>query len=276
MSNQFDPDAPEGSKDFGAQYVSRKDIKWIALAIIVVGGSFAAIYPQLKKQAHESACKKNMKDIAFSIQQYAEIYDGRFPPLYEVGQDNTPALTDGLPIVWASVLPELPMGSSFKCPAAPKEALTRINGRSTERSMFSSEDKRLDYIDLSYGMLASLSTRAISDVAQDNQTILISETSNNGAQGVYNPLPFTLETGETVPFDGFSIGFDNQQNLPDTNSRFVTRLAFPDTKSGDFTKKGLVGRHDLQIFGIHVDGSLTRLSPESTKITPGDYTWIVR
>jgi hypothetical protein len=276
MSNQFDPDAPEGSADLGSQYISKKDIAWIILALVVVGGSFAAIYPQLRKQAHESACKKNMKDIAFSVKQYAEIYDGRFPPLYEVGPGGSPQLTNGLPIVWASVIPSLPTGSSFKCPAAPETAVTRVNGQSVSRSMFSREDKQLKYIDLTYGMLASLSARAVSDVANENQTVLISETSNNGSQNVYNPLPFTDDEGTPSKFDGFSIGFDNQQTNLDPESKFVTRLAFQNTSKGDFSSKEIEGRHGKINFSIKVDGSLGRLTAADVAIKSGDYTWLVR
>lgn len=271
----YDPDAPEGAKDFGSQYLSRKDLKFIIPAVIIVVVAMTMLFPVMKQGTDAAACKQNMNKISMAIKIYAESNDGRLPPLYNVGENGTPQLTNDKPIVWASVIGELPRGSNFYCPSAKKEEYVRVNGKSLITSMFESKDKTVRHIDLTYGMFSALSARALSDVANNDQTVLIAETSNYGANNTYNPLPFELEDGTPVPFDGFAIGFDDSQVQSTANSKLVTRLAFPNTASGNFTT-ATEGRHKSIIHTIFVDGHLGKLSPDRAQIKPGDFTWLVR
>jgi len=275
MSQQYDADAPEGSNELGSQYVSKKDIIWIFAAIVVIAIIMAIVGPSMKKRADESNCKSYMNAIASAISQYAVMNDG-FPPLYAVGENGSPALVDGKPIVWASVIPPLPRGSKFFCPASKHEEHVRVNGKSIETSMFQKDEKILSHIDLSYGMFSALSGRKVSDVANDDQTILIAETANHGALDTYNPLPFTLEDQTPVPFDGFAIGFNNSNGLPDADSKFVTRLAFPNTKDGNFDREVTDARHGKNVFAIYVDGHIGRLTPSDMRMKTNSYMWMVR
>ncbi len=275
MSQQYDADAPEGSSELGSQYISKKDIIWILAAIIVLGIVMAIVGPSMKKRADESNCKSYMHAISSAVNQYAVMNDG-FPPLYAVGENGSPALVDGKPIVWASVIPALPKGAKHTCPAAKHNESVRVNGKSVATSMFQKNDQVLNHIDLSYGMFSALSGRKVSDVANDDQTVLIAETANHGANGVYNPLPFTLENGSEVPFDGFVIGFNNSNGLPDAESKSVTRLAFPGTKDGKFDDKRTDARHGANVFAIFVDGHIGRLVPSDTKLKTNSYMWMVR
>ncbi|MFM9873422.1 MAG: hypothetical protein ACKVQS_08160 [Fimbriimonadaceae bacterium] len=275
MSQQYDADAPEGSNELGSQYVSKKDWIWILAAIIVLAIVIAIVSPSMKKRADESNCKSYMHAIASSISQYAVMNDG-FPPLYAVGENGTPALLDGKPIVWASVIPPLPRGSKFTCPATKPGEAVRVNGKSIETSMFQKDEKTLNYIDLSYGMFSALSARKVSDVANDDQTILLAETANHGAHSTYNPLPFTLKSGTEVPFDGFAVGFNDSNGLPTAESKFVTRLAFPNTKDGIFNDADEHARHGKNVFAIFVDGHLGRLVPTDMKLKTNSYMWMVR
>lgn len=276
-SHHYDPDAPEGAgPSLANQHVTKRDAIVVAILAVVLAIAFALIFPIMRRNSDIAACKQNMAKIGESIRIYAETNDGRFPPLYDVGADRTPELHNGLPIVWASVIPELPKGSSFTCPSAKEIENTKVNGKSLQTSMFSSQDKLLDYIMLSYGMFAPLSTRAVSDVALPDQTFMLAETCNNGARGVYNPMPFRLANGQTVPFDGFAIGFDNSYVMPDPQSKKVTRLAFYGTEKGDFDKAGIEARHQKLIFGIYVDGHLGKITPDQAVMKSNSYTWMVR
>lgn len=273
----YDPDAPEGSKGVGKQYVGRKDFLWLILAGIAFIALMIPVFKMMKVQSDETVCKRNMKSIAASIQQYAEVYDQRFPSVFQAGDGGAPELLKGMPIVWASVIPPLSTGSSFACPAGDKSESVRVNGTSIKASMFEKDQKKLNYIDLNYGMLSSLNVRPVSDVARADETVLIAETSNFGALDSYNPLPFTRSNGEKVPMDGFAIGFDNSQYTPDERTQFVTRLAFRNTADGDFEKASTTGRHkDASIHVIFVDGHIGRFTPDRARLTRGNYEWIVR
>lgn len=276
-SHEYDPDAPEGAgPGLANQHVTKRDGIIVAVLVLVLAVAFALIFPIMRRNSDIAACKQNMAKIGASIKIYSELNDQRFPPLYDVGAEQTPSLNNGMPIVWASVVPELPKGATFACPAAHAEENTKVNGKSLQTSMFSSQDKMLSHIEMSYGMFAPLSTRAVSDVAVDDQTFMLAETTNNGARGVYNPYPFKLSDGTVIPFDGFSIGFDNAHVRPDPESKRVTHLAFYGTADGDFGKKGIEARHQKLIFGIFVDGHLGKITPEQAILRPNDYTWMVR
>jgi len=276
MSGQYDADAPEGEKSLGSKYVGKKDIKWIFLIALVLAAMLIPLYRIMKVQSDEASCKRNMKSISASIQQYAVQNDQRFPPIFEPGENGSPTLYNGKPITWAGLL-TLSSGTTFKCSAAEPDESVLVNGTSYEASMWSKNAKKLSHIELTYGMLAALNTRAVSDVANDDETVLISETSNSGAQGVYNPLPFTLANGEVVPYDGFSIGYDTSEFLYDESTKYVTRLAFRNSSGGNFNDNSVKGRHkEGSLHVIFVDGHLGRFSPERAAVIPGRHEWIVR
>lgn len=275
-SGPYDADAPEGARGLGSQYITRKDIYIIGGALVVVGLLCIPLFRIMKEQSDRTVCKRNMQRISMSLQQYAEVFDGRYPPAYHVGGGGGPQILNGMPVVWASVLPGLPEGSSFACPAATPEEAVRVNGESFSRSMFSSEVKRLPYIDLTYGMFIGLSARAVSDVAFPDQTVLLAETSNNGSRGVFNPVPFMDGEGQAVPFDGFTVGYDTGGIESTDETRAMTRLSFYGTESGDFEREGIEARHNGFIYVIRVDGSLGQLRPTDALYDRTGYAWRVR
>lgn len=278
--SEYDADNPEGAKGYTSQYLNKKDVKYIAIALGVLAIAAIPIYGILKKNSDKAACKRNLSGIYKAISIYSEAYDGRFPPLYQQGENATPYLEDGKPIVWASVVAELlPSNASFTCPACIEEEYTRINGRAIDTS--GREKKITNGIDLTYGMFAAMSTRPSSDFSDPSSTILLSETANNGARDTYNPQPYKLSDGTVVPFDGFCIGWDtgNFEYLPG-ESQFITRLAFYNTKDANFSSEDVKSRHDTHIHAINVDGSLRFLQPTTAKIIEKNNvnarTWSVR
>lgn len=276
MSGQYDADAPEGDKSRGNQYVGRKDLRWFIVLLIFFIAISIPLYKTMKVQSDEAGCTRNMKSISAAIQQYAVENDQRFPPIFERGENGAPFLLDGKPITWAGLM-TLSSGTTFKCPASHDHESVRVNGSSFEATMWSPKAKKLDYIELTYGMLAALNVRAVTDVANDDQTVLISETSNHGANDVYNPKPFTLVNGDPVPFDAFSIGYDNNEFIADESTKYVTRLAFANSADGNFNKNSVKGRHkEGTLKVIFADGHLGRFGPDRAAVIPGRYDWIVR
>ncbi|MDI9639896.1 hypothetical protein QPK87_19600 [Kamptonema cortianum] len=272
--SEFDADTPEGSKGYSSQYVTRKDF-WIALIVLVVLGlGSIPLYRIMKSEADKTVCKKSLKSIAMSIQQYSEMYDQRFPPLYAVGDGGTPFLEKGMPIVWASVIPELGTGATYRCPSCEEEEVVRVNGRSVVN--VARRKKTLDYIELSYGMYAPLSTMAITDIAYPEETVLISETSNGGARDTYNPIHFTDSEGVKSKHDGFAIGFDDSLLEPSSTTEHLTRLSFYGTSDGNFDKEGIRCRHKDHIYAVSTGGRLLQLQPHAAKFQNSGARWLTR
>jgi hypothetical protein len=91
--------------------------------------------------------------------------------------------------------------------------------------------------------------------ANPSDTALIVETSNNGSQGSFNPLPFTDSSGNRVPFDAFMVGFDDSNELFTPDSKRVTRLAFRGKEQGGHA------RHSAGIHVFYLDGHKEFLKP---------------
>jgi hypothetical protein len=171
------------------------------------------------------------------------------------GPNDTPGLgSTGRPYTWASDVSEMMSPrASFKCPTATDAEVTWIEGR--ERS-----------IPLTYGMYAPYGGYLRNIVPNPDQTVLIAETTNFGALQTYDPVPFKTLEGDVVPFDGFVIGWDHSNREPSEHSKMVTRLAFPNTKDGAFTKDG-PARHDGGIHALSASGAmLPLLKPSSARI----------
>ncbi len=101
-------------------------------------------------------------------------------------------------------------------------------------------------------------------VVDQNGTLLITETANNGAQGSYNPQPFRLD-GKVVPYDGMAIGWNTSNSFPTPQTEWMTRLAFRNTSQGNFGGQTL-GRHNLVNNAIMADGSLRHISAPDAKV----------
>jgi hypothetical protein len=245
-TQQYDTDAPEGAKQSSA-YMSRKDIKWIVAILIVLFVVGWPVWYAFMEQRDKQVCATNMRGIYEAMMLYAEQNDSRLPPLYHVGENGAPYLSDGKPFVWASLLlPYMNQRAKFYCPASEESERMPTIGYD-ERT-----DERADF-DLTYGMYLPMGTIPHLLATNASDTALLLETTNNGALGTYNPVPFRDANGDVVPFDAFMVGFNDSNEMLTPDSKWVTRLAFRDAAKGYESGKA-IPRHGLGIHVIFLDG----------------------
>ena len=161
----------------------------------------------------------------------------------------------GRPFTWCSLLqPYMSERASFVCPSATEEEAVR--GQSGTSS---------DTLASTYGMYVPYGGYFKDTVTNLDKVVLIAETSNHGSRDSYNPRPFVNAAGETVTQDGFLIGFDTDNWVPNADSDSVTRLAFPGTANGKFDKEG-PRRHRGGIIVLFGDGSTGKLTPDQARL----------
>ena len=258
-SNAYDPDAPEGAKPRGSDYISIKDVRWIALIVIVLAVLGYPIYDHMRLDSQKTICRRNLGAISKAISSYAEIFDGRYPPLYAEGDNQSPYLENGKPVTWASVVsPYMPKSyGSFTCPSGTTDEGTPIDVQ---------KDGATIAVLLSYGMYVPLATRPVQEVARPEGTILVAETSNHGARDTYSPVDFQNSKSQVVPFNGFLIGWNNSNFEWNAESKRVTHLAFYDTGNGVFDDAKTKGRHGDFIYSLFADGHYGHLTPSMTAV----------
>lgn len=259
MSSPFDPDAPEDRKRPGGTYVSKADLKWLLIAVPLVAIGFFPIYQNMVNDGKKKICSTNIQLIGKAIQAYAVANEDRFPPIYMAGDLGNPALhgPTGVPINWmTNVEPYLNKRGDTICPAATKE----------ENSQFYSPERKGPR-ELSYGMYFPLEARPIYQLSNPSTLILITETSSDGANGTYNPQRLEKSGGGVLRDDGFLIGFDNEEGNfgPSASTKHVTRLAFSNTKDGNFDNPASRGRHGTNHV-IFADGSGGSLTPGDARV----------
>ncbi len=246
----YDPDEPEGSKKPGSQYMSRKDLRWIFIIMIVLVGAGMPVWYGMRDQRNKQVCASNIKAIYNSMMLYATLNDDRLPPLYNIGGNGAPMLTGGKPIVWASLLTQsMNKRATFSCPSAEDSEKMPALG--------DDGNKRVD-IELTYGMYLPMGSQAHMLLSNPKTTALIAETSNGGAMGTFNPMPFRDLAGNVVPFDAFMVGFDNSNVDFNEDTRWVTRLALRGAPTGE-DLKGAEPRHGAGIHVMFVDGHLGKI-----------------
>lgn len=289
-AESFEADEPEGSAQRGSQYMSRKDARFILLAIVVFTLISIPAYQYYKRQGEKSICSNNMRAIAQAILTYSTDNDDRLPIAFYPDEAGNPVLEQGLPITWATLVEGgKSERASFRCPSANPQEVTRVTPFVSKKP-----------IELTYGMFAGASGRTERGYDRPTESVLLAETSNNGALNTYNPLSF----GEKFENDGFLIGLDvsnaqgaalkdaldfiradiqrgagdpDKQGLKEPN--FVTRLAFPESAKGKFdSTTGM--RHDNGIHAIYVDGRLGLLKPGAARVdyssaSSSRHRWIV-
>ncbi len=279
----FDADEPEGSAQRGSQYMSRKDLRLIGVILLVFGLVSFPVWQHLKRQGEKATCSNNMRSIAQAILTYTTDNNDGMPIAFYPDADGNPVLERGLPITWATLVEQgKSERASFKCPSAQPAEVTEVTPLQSQTP-----------IQLTYGMFAGASGRTERSYERPNESVLIGETSNNGARDTYNPRPF----GPKFKNDGFLIGLDvsNQQGpllkqdldfiaadiqrgagdsekLGLTSPKAVTRLAFPDTGTGNFLENS-ISRHDNGIHVIYLDGRLGLIRPGAAKV---DYSALSR
>lgn len=255
----YDPNAPE-DKPSGNQYISKKDFRTI---LIAVGCLALLLYPVYRWAADNSAratCNRNVKAIFQAMEQYALDKDDRFPVVFYTEDGETPGGTEsGLPRTWASdIAAYMNPRASFKCPSASAEDVSIVEGSSAWNGG--------KPIELSYGMYIPYSEVLRSTVENPNMVVIIAETSSGGANNTYNPKP--LGKG-----DGYAIGWDNSNTQPTMETKFVTRLGFPNTSDGQFTAED-AGRHTVDqngkprgvVHALTANGSKFNLLPEMARV----------
>lgn len=256
-TSNYDVDAPEDAPKSSSAYMSKKDIKWILGALLVLGALGGPLWFAFMEQRDKQVCATNLKGIYDAMLLYAEQNDSRLPPLYHVGENGAPLLQDGKPYVWASLLvPYMNARADFYCPASQKEE--RMPGLGYDGR------NRKDF-ELSYGMYLPMGAFPHLLASNASDTALLVETTNHGARETYDPLPFRDAKGNVVPFDAFMAGFDDSNEGLTEKSTSVTRLAFRDAKNG-YDSKTALPRHGMGIHVFYLDGHRGFLKPASGKI----------
>ncbi len=256
-AQQFDVDAPEGAKQTSSAYLSKKDVHIILIVVGVVIAIGIPIYYAFKQQGEKQVCATNMHAIYNAMMQYAEQNDSRLPPLYEIGENGAPLIMDGKPSVWASQLvPYMNARAKFFCSAAEEDEKMQALGYDGR--------KRRD-IELTYAMYLPMGAFPYLLAANQSDTALLVESSNFGAQGCFNPVPFRDAAGNLVPFDAFMAGFDDSNEALTPDSKHVTRLAFRNVSKGYGTEDAFP-RHGLGIHVFYLDGHKGFFKPGNAQI----------
>ncbi len=263
----YDPTAPEDDPSRGSNYLSKKDFRNIVIGIAAFMILLYPLYQIMAKTSEKARCVQNMKEIAGALNQYAAEHDDRFPPLFATGPSGAPAMgANNLPFTWVSDISGFTTErSSFFCPSAQPDEAAKVE-RITQGPVVkgeTGEDRRM--LSTTYGFYSPYSGYLRSIIEDPNGTIVVAETSNRGAHDTYDPLPYKNEQGEVLPFDGFAIGWDNDNFEPDALTKFVTRLAFPETSGGNFDKEGPT-RHSNGINSLNASGGLIYLTPNSARV----------
>jgi hypothetical protein len=256
MSNEpYDPQAPEGDSSGRGDYISKKDIKVIAVVLVVLAIAIYPIYQYQVRQSEKSRCTANMKAISDALGMYAEYKDDRFPPLYRTGRGTVPGLGDtGLTYTWCDdIQPLMSKRYSFVCPAA----------KDNEAVVSESPSSLRGTLRTTYGMYFPYSGFSRSLVQDPDTAAIVGETSNLGATGTYDPMKMKDDQGRDLP-DGFVIGWNDSNTMADANTKFVTRLAFPGSENGVFDKDG-ASRHDGGIHILSASGELRTLKPPAAE-----------
>lgn len=243
-------DASEVDERPRSSHLSRKDVRIlgvVALALILL---MTPIYLVFKSNRDRHLCQQNLSQMAKAMGTYLAENNDRYPPLFVEGEGRQPQLFDGKIYSWVSLLHSgMNTRSSFNCPSAEGvEAVKNLNPEPHQPDLAST-----------YGMYVPWATWNSTMIINPDQAILIVETSNHGALDSFDPLPFSH--GQ----DGVAVGYDDDNWKVTTNSEFVTRLAFPNSKGGRFRKEG-AGRHGDSIFGLSASGQLLTLKQPAARI----------
>lgn len=252
-SGAFDPNAVEGERPSGNQYIQLKDLRIWAIALILFGAASYPVYMVLAGNSERHRCISNLGAIYNATNLYAEQHDNRFPPIARTAGDFvTPTLSpEGHPYSWVSdVSSFMSTRQNFVCPTAKDAEVVRNESPESSKKTVNS----------AYGMYVPYGGLLSSLVESPDEVVLIAETSNGGAESTLDPVPY----GSGLP-DGFAIGWSSSNGLPATGTASVTRLAFPGSAKGA-TK---VGRHGAFIQALTASGKLITLAPEDATYNTG-------
>ena len=279
----YDPNAPEGEVTGRSQYMTRKDLRTMLLGTAVFLLCLYPVYKMMEKNSERARCTANIKAINEAISLYAQEHDGRYPPIARgdvTNQGIVPTLgASGHVYTWASdVQNYMSARASFLCPSAEPDEIVYVEDPRTNAKTLA----------LSYGMYAPYGGYLTTTVENPDQTIIVAETSNGGANSTYDPCPYLTTAlgksgqaveppcgqpgGDKLP-DGFVIDWSDSNAGPTMRtvnadksvtpgSKFVTRLAFPGSSNGVFDNKTTQARHGESIHGLTATGERLNLTPE--------------
>lgn len=251
----YDPLNPE-DKPTKSGLMTRKDAIRIGLGIALLVVLFIPLFNKLMEDRNKYVCRTHLGEVLKAMQLYAAINTDRFPPAMSMDDNYMPVMSRNRANTWVSVISGMmnKPTSEFSCPSAHEDE--HVFNAGLNGSTLISD----------FGLYGAMSALPVANVVNPTQTVLISETSNAGSRGSYNPKAF----GKGLP-DGFLIGLDNCNFLPGdsrslfASSKFATRLAFRDTKDAKFGEdKG--GRHGSYIHVAFVDGHIGNLRAPSATV----------
>lgn len=249
LSDEFEEAAPSN------QYLTKKDLRYIAIGLVIVLVACYPLYIKLKKDKERYICNQNLIAVSHAMATYQADNDGRFPPTF-VHADSSPYPQfdeAGRPVTWASTLSGLAgfdlEKHSFVCPSAARSEYTIAEG------------PRGADLPMTYGMYEAFDAASPEGVASPSRSVLVTETSSNGALGTYDPKPMSPVAGRVQ--DGFLIGWSTGDFEFPADNKFpmpsVTRVAVYDSKAG-LTNALYSGgqqpqsRHDDRIEVLFADG----------------------
>ncbi|HVL37927.1 MAG TPA: hypothetical protein VM328_00925 [Fimbriimonadaceae bacterium] len=241
-------------------YFSRRDIRNLVIAFLVLLALSYPAYRLLLGLSERHVCAKNLGQVSKALGLYLIDNNDRFPAMFESGPGGGPAVRPptNRPFTWNSVIFGYVSDADaavYRCPTAT----------SAEQALVQHPQTNAVGLAVTYGLYAPYSGFSRYLVPNPDGTIIIAETSNFGARNTFDPLKFLDENGRPIPYDAFSIGFDNHNFYPDSSSQFLTRLAFPDSAGGDFGANAGV-RHGSGTHALTVAGRLLRLDPPAARI----------
>jgi hypothetical protein len=266
VSDAYDPSAPEGDRIGRSELASKKDVRNVLIALAVITIGMYPVYKMMERNSERARCQANMKAISDALGLYASVHD-RYPIIYAMDEEHEPLLDGrGLPgTTWASDISEyMNARANFLCPSSLAQEVAAIpTARTAPEQKLKEHPERTELI--SYGMYAAYSGFPVAMVENPGSTVIVAETSNLGARGSFDPVPFKNKAP-----DCFVIGWDNSNTAPDDQTKAVTRLAIFDA-AGKFTTSDTPARHDIEtkdkgapgIYALTASGGRTVLRPPS-------------
>jgi len=267
MSDAYDPQATEEEASSKSQHMTFKDIRVLGVVILVTALILYPVYQMGRKKSEKAQCVNNLKAMGDAIALYANDHDDGLPVLFRE-ENGVPAVNKrGLPYTWVSDISKyMNKRASFRCPSADEKEVVYVEDPT---------DSKLK-IPCTYGMYAAYSGYKTFNIDLPERTVLLAETSNQGAMTSFDPLPFKDKDGKPIP-DGFVIGWSDSNLQGGPASKSPTRLAFRDSANGDFSKAA--GRHDEGIHALVASGARFIMQPKHVPIRireglPSDF-WAV-
>lgn len=225
----------------GHSYVTRRDFTiMLGIGVVLIVLAYIFIIGPWKDNADFKKSQSNLQALARGLGLYAESNNDGLPPVYLIGAEDS----NGRPITWANqIFDYIGRAEVFNNVANPEEGNTVLTKLATDGT-------KTD-IGLSYGMLSAVDTARRYEIR--DETVILAETIGSGVSGSYNPLPLGGA-------DGFMIGYDNSNAMPDGDTKHVTRLAFTEVGASPL---GLTPVHPKGVVGIRADGSVVIFSTAS-------------